>query len=524
MVTIPKIYNVYFVASIATVGGMLFGFDISSMSLIIGTSQYIKYFHDPSGTRQGGITAAMAGGSILGAAASGYVSNKLGRRDAIFVACIWWMIGTTLQVACNGIAMLIVGRLINGLCVGVTSSQVPVYLAEISKKEKRGSILCIQQWAIEWGMLIMYFLSYGWSFYTATPTGSFRGAWAMQYIPCVCLMLGIPFLPRSPRWLAKVGREAQAIQTLADIQAGGNQRDPLVLAEWNEICTVLEAERAGASKGWHRFYRNGMWKRTLAGCSAQAWQQLTGANVMTYYIVYVFEMAGLRGNVALYSSGIEYAVFIVGTAVALLIIDRTGRRPLLIYGAICMGICMFVVGGILGSYGTYLPRGLNGNLDVRITVSGAPSYVVIILVMVYSVTLAPIAWVYAAEVWSLETRAVGMGMATLSNWSFNFAIGFLIPPGFKNITWKLFMIFGTLSMAAAIQFFFTFPETGGKTVEEVEPLFLPGAVKPWKTELGHSLLDDKVRQMSVSGGNQVKESDHEQRLEKLDEQEAMTAV
>jgi sugar porter (SP) family MFS transporter len=348
------------------------------MSLVIGTSQYSKYFHDPSGVRQGGITAAMAGGSILGALASGYISNKIGRRDAIFVACIWWMIGTTLQVACNGIAMLIVGRIVNGLCVGITSSQVPVYLAEISKKEKRGSILCIQQWAIEWGMLIMYFLSYGWSFYTATPTGSFRGAWSMQYIPCVFLMMGIPFLPRSPRWLAKVGREAQAIQTLADIQAGGNQRDPLVLAEWEEICTVLEAERAGSSKGLQRFYKNGMWKRTLAGCSAQAWQQLTGANVMTYYIVYVFEMAGLRGNVALYSSGIEYAVFIVGTAVALLIIDRTGRRPLLIYGAISMGVCMFVVGGILGSYGTYLPHGLNGNLDVRITVSGAASYVVIV--------------------------------------------------------------------------------------------------------------------------------------------------
>jgi len=79
--------------------------------------------------------------------------------------------------------------------------------------------------------------------------------------------------------LAKVGREAQAIQTLADIQAGGNQRDPLVLAEWEEICTVLEAERAGSSKGLQRFYKNGMWKRTLAGCSAQAWQQLTGANV-----------------------------------------------------------------------------------------------------------------------------------------------------------------------------------------------------------------------------------------------------
>jgi len=117
-----------------------------------------------------------------------------------------------------------------------------------------------------------------------------------------------------------------------------------------------------------------------------------------------------------------------------------------------------------------------------------------------------------------------MGMATLSNWSFNFAIGFLIPPGFKNITWKLFMIFGTLSMAAAIQFFFTFPETGGKTVEEIEPLFLPGAEKPWKTKLGHSLLDDRLKQMSVSEGDGGKESNNTQMFEHLNREEETSPV
>jgi MFS family permease len=110
---------------------------------------------------------------------------------------------------------------INGLSVGITSSQVPVYLAEITKKEKRGSIIVIQQLAIEWGILIMFFASYGCSFLRGP--ASFRTAWALQFIPAGVLMLGIPFLPRSPRWLAKVGRSEEAIETLAFIQANGDK-------------------------------------------------------------------------------------------------------------------------------------------------------------------------------------------------------------------------------------------------------------------------------------------------------------
>jgi MFS family permease len=256
---------------VATVGGMLFGFDISSMSAIVGTDQYIEYFDNPHGVIQGAIGSSLAAGSVLGSLMAGPISDRFGRRDSIFFACFWWLAGTAVQVATNGFGSLIAGRLLNGVCVGITSSQVPVYLAEIAKVERRGRIIIIQQLAIEWGIFFMYFIGYGCSFIKGT--ASFRTAWGMQFVPCVVLMLGLPFLPRSPRWLAKVGREDEAIQTLADIQAGGNREDPLVIAEWEEISSMLRIERE-SQKGWRKFVKKGMWRRSVAGITVQAWQQV----------------------------------------------------------------------------------------------------------------------------------------------------------------------------------------------------------------------------------------------------------
>lgn len=286
--TFPKVYNTYFVAIIATVGGMLFGFDISSMSAIIGTDQYLDFFHNPHGVKQGAINSSLAAGSVVGSIIAGPVSDKIGRRDSIMFGCLWWVVGTAVQAGVDGFGSLMAGRVLNGVCVGITSSQVPVYLAEISKKEKRGSIIVIQQLAIEWGIFIMFFIGYGCSFVEGP--SSFRLAWGLQYVPVAVLIAGLPFLPRSPRWLAKVDRSEEAINTLARIQAGGNIDDPLVVAEWEEITTVLAAERS-AAPGWRKFVVNGMWRRTVTGFTVQAWQQLSGANVMTYYVVYVFMMA-----------------------------------------------------------------------------------------------------------------------------------------------------------------------------------------------------------------------------------------
>lgn len=126
-----------------------FRFEISSVSAIIGTKQYVSYFKNPHGLVQGAIGSELAAGSVVGALFVGPLSDRVGRRDAIFCACLFRLTVTAIQVACNGYGMLIGGRLINGVCVGITSSQVPVYLAEIVKKETRGSIIVIQQLAIE---------------------------------------------------------------------------------------------------------------------------------------------------------------------------------------------------------------------------------------------------------------------------------------------------------------------------------------------------------------------------------------
>lgn len=162
--------------------------------------------------------------------------------------------------------------------------------------------------------------------------------------------------------------------------------------------------------------------------------------VNTALVVYIFLSAGLVGSSGLVASGAQYAVFIIGTGITFCFIDRTGRRPLLIYGALAMAICHFVVGGIFATYSyPVAPGSIGNNNNVTFATNGPPAYAIIafcyLLVLAYSLTLAPIAWVYAAEVWSLETRANGMGFATIANWLFNFAIGFFIPPAFIHIEW-----------------------------------------------------------------------------------------
>jgi MFS family permease len=199
------------------------------MSAIVGTNQHLDYFDNLHGIIQGSIGSALAAGSVVGIFDGRPNSDRWGCRDAIFVACFRWLIRTSVQVACKNSGQLIAGRILNGVCVGITSSQVSVYLAEIAKHDKRGSIIVIQQLAIEWGIFIMFFNGYGCSFIEGT--ASFRTAWGIQFIPAPFLMAGLPFLPRSPRWLAKVGRMEEAIQILADIQAHGNQDDHLVVAE-----------------------------------------------------------------------------------------------------------------------------------------------------------------------------------------------------------------------------------------------------------------------------------------------------
>lgn len=209
-------------------------------------------------------------------------------------------------------------------------------------------------------------------------------------------------------------------------------------------------------------------------------------------------MAGLSNNVGLITSGVQYAIFILFTGVMWFYIDKTGRRTLLVVGALGMGFCHFVIGGVMAHNYYDVPEGVDGNPNVIFAVhEGNPANTVMVfsflLIVVYALTLAPVCWIYAAEVWSLGTRATGMSLAALSNWIFNFALGMFTPPGFINIKYNLFIVFGVLCMCAAAWFFAFYPETCGKTLEEVEIMFSNDCPKPWKTRKGESRLVAEVQ-------------------------------
>ncbi|KLJ13670.1 hypothetical protein EMPG_11405 [Blastomyces silverae] len=499
--------NIYAIAAVAVIGGGLFGFDISSMSAIISTSQYLCYFNqgpdyygvitpdNPEGTRcsgpkpstQGGITAAMPGGSWIGALASGYLSDMFGRKKSIQIGSIFWIIGSIISAASQNIGMLVAGRFVNGFAVGICSAQVPVYISELAPPSRRGRLVGAQQWAITWGILIMFYMSYGCTFIgPANGTTAFRLPWALQMIPGIFLVFALFFMPESPRWLAKKNYWDETERIIAAVHGNGNPNHPFVRAELQEISDFVNLEATNETTYFDLLKRN-MIFRTHVGVFTQIWSQLTGMNVMMYYITYVFAMAGLRGNTLLVSSSIQFIINVAMTVPALIWVDRWGRRPTLIVGGLLMCTWMFATGGIMGANGHFVPGGINGVKAVSWAVDqGAPAKAVVactfLFVASFAPTWGPVSWIYPPELFPLRYRGKAVALCTSSNWIFNFALSYFVPPAFENIQWKAYMIFGAFCAAMTIHVFFAFPETAGKSLEAVEDIFTSGT-PAWKTRV-----------------------------------------
>ncbi|PLB41409.1 general substrate transporter [Aspergillus candidus] len=498
--------NLYAISAIAVIGGGLFGFDISSMSAIITTQSYLCYFQQgavdvdaqgkttctgPRPDVQGGITASMAGGSWLGALISGFVSDTFGRKMSIMIGSVIWCIGSIIICASQNIPMLIVGRVLNGISVGICSAQVPVYITEMAPPTKRGRLVGMQQWAITWGIMIMFYISYGCSYIKGT--ASFRIPWGVQMVPAVLLFIGMIFLPESPRWLARKDRWEECHAVLTLVHGKGDPNSPFVLSEYEEIKSVCEFERQNADVSYLELFKPSMLNRTHVGVFTQIWSQLTGMNSMMYYILYIFAMAGLEGDNLLVSSSIQYVINVCMTVPALLWVDRWGRRPTLILGAIGMLTFMFVNAGLMATYGHPAPPGGLGHIEAQSWVIKGPASKAVIastylFVASYAITWGPVSWVYPPELFPLRVRGKANALCTSSNWAFNFALGYFVPPAFANVAWKVYIIFGVFCTAMCLHVFFMFPETAGKTLEDVEAIFtdpsgIPFIGRPaWKTK------------------------------------------
>ncbi|KAK9384438.1 hypothetical protein V1515DRAFT_618071 [Lipomyces mesembrius] len=429
-----RVLNVYTISAFVAIGVALIGFDISSMSGVLGTHQYQDFYRNPLGIRQGLITSAMAAGSFAGALSAGALGNRFSRKVTIQGGSVLWCIGSAVQSASNGVPMLIFGR-------------------------------------------------YGCSFMDSE--ASFRLPWAIQAIPAVILFVGLFWFPYSPRWLASKDRWEEVLCVLAYLRKSNNDiNDPLVLAEYKEIEDQVRFEREVRAQPIRELFSPKMRKRVFLGMAVQTWSQLTGMNVMMYYIVYILQSAGITS--VLLASAIQYVINVIMTIPAILWVDKYGRRPALLLGALSMALWLYLIGGLLMQYGQ--PNPVTNQLITWLimdhpAVSGAILACSYLTVGSFAVTWAPVSWIYQTEVVPLRIRVRSVSLSTASNWAFNYMLALAVPPLLRSISWRLFFIFASLNVMAFIHIWFAAPETKQRTLEEIDEIFEHG--EPfWKSFTG----------------------------------------
>lgn len=361
----------------------------------------------------------------------------------------------------------------------------------------------------------MFYISYGCSFLEGTK--AFRIPWALQMIPAMILFVGMIFLPESPRWLALRGRWQECERVLVLTHGHGDEYSPWVGRELQEIHEWVETEKQSWRFGYLELLKPRYLNRTHIGLFTQIWSQLTGVNVMMYYITYVFKMAGVSGQHLLLSSSIQYVINVVMTIPALIWIDRIGRRPALLVGSTLMATWMFANAAIFAVYGENVgPNGVGGTREASVKVSGNASTAVIacsyLFVASFAPTWGPVSWIYVPELHPNHLRGKAVAVATSGNWIFNFALGYFVPPAFVDIKWRTvsvptrpllpilltsplvpqYLVFATFCVVMTVHVFFFFPETAGRPLEETNQLFedpngikvlgIPLGTPAWKTK------------------------------------------
>jgi len=220
----------------------------------------------------------MPAGSFVGALLVTKLADLLGRKKTVIISGWIFVLGSILQSAAVDRSMLVVGRILSGLGVGIASAIVPIYQSEITAPDIRGRLVSMQQWATTWGILFQYFVEFGCSYINGT--ASFRIPWGLQMIPAIMLSLGMMAFPESPRWLIDHDRSPEALTILADLHGRGNPDNALVQLEFAEIREQVAFERTEGAKSYMDLFKRGVLRRVGLGCSLQMWSQLSGINVM----------------------------------------------------------------------------------------------------------------------------------------------------------------------------------------------------------------------------------------------------
>lgn len=438
--------NVVLTAAIAGLGGLLFGYDTG---VIAGALLFIRDDFGLGDFGQGLIVAAVPIGAVAGAALAGPIGDGWGRRRAILLAAAVFATGALGSAAAPDATVLFLARLVIGFAIGIASANAPVYISEIAPPESRGRLVSLFQLSVTIGILVAYLVglaldhSEGW-----------RWMLGLGCVPALVLAFGMLRMPQSPRWLVMRGEDFEARATLAKIRVD----EPAAIdRELAEIHGEIDTEPGR----WGELLQPAVRAALLVGVGLAVLQQVTGINTVIYYAPTIVEFTGVGSSGASILAAVGVGVVNVAmTVVALRLLDRAGRRVLLMVGVSGMTLALLALGAAFEGGG-------QSTLSSAVAIGS-----LMVFVASFAVSLGPIFWLLNSEIYPLGVRSKAAGIGTMANWIANFSVSLtfllLIEALGRSGTFWLYACVGALTLVFCWKLV---PETKGKHLEEIQAVF-----------------------------------------------------
>jgi SP family arabinose:H+ symporter-like MFS transporter len=436
------------VSIVSALGGLLFGFDTAVVSGAVGFMEEHFYL---SKLQVGWAVSSLIIGCIVGAAMSGILGDRFGRKKVLISAAILFIIssiGTAIPESFSG---FIIARIIGGIGIGITSTLCPLYNAEIAPAKYRGRLVALNQLAIVSGIFLTYFVNV-WISGSGDEAWGVTSAWRWMFgvgaVPGLLFLILLFFVPESPRWLIKQGRAAESLPILLKIHG-----EELAKKEVIDIKQSFEEE----SGSIRQLFSPGLRIALLVGVGLAVLQQVTGINAVMYYAPEIFKATGAGTNSSLIQTILVGFINFLFTIVALWLIDKVGRKALLLVGTASMAICLLVIGFAFHT----------GN-------AAGPLVLVFILLYVasFAISLGPVVWVIISEIFPNRIRGKATAIAAMMLWAADYLVSQTFPPLLSSAgPASTFWIYGSMALIALLFTWRVVPETKGKSLEEIESLW-----------------------------------------------------
>ena len=428
-----------FICLIATMGGLMFGFDIS---IISGAVPFIQPYFGWNELQLGWGVSSLLVGAIIGAFGSGAFTDKYGRKKILIIVALFFALSCAATAIAKTSAWFITARLFGGLAVGAASVLSPMYVAEVSPAKNRGMLVAIYQLTIVLGILISYTINY----WLHDVENNWRWMFATGIIPSVLFFVGLFFIPESPRWLYKAGRKEESLRVLTRI--GGSE---LAKTEISEIAESFKGNESFVKL--MELFKPSSRKVMIVGFFLAVFVQISGVNTVVDYAPKILMSAGVEIKNALLQTSMIGLINCLFTFVAILFIDKVGRRKLYLVGSMGMAITLVML-----AISFYL------NMD------GLFTLICIMMFMAFFAScIGPVFWTLVSEIFPNRLRGKALAFASFTQWVFNFLVVLLFPHFLKSLGGATTFLF--LAFMSALQWLFTYlfvPETKGKSLEEIE--------------------------------------------------------